>query len=293
MTAQVQELRLELPHIELSARVFGPEDGYPVLALHGWLDNAMTFAQLAPRLHGLRIVALDLPGHGLSAHRPAGVGYAIQDYVLDVLAAARQLGWTRFGLLGHSMGAIVGVIAAAALPEQIERLALIDGLLPYTTPAEEIAEKLGKALLAELELPNRRKPVYATVEDAVAARLKGALTVSREAAELLAERGLMAVPGGYTWRSDPHLRLPSRMRFTPEQAEACLRAVRCPTALVVAAGGLVAPHAEAMRLAREQPNFSLHELPGGHHLHLDDAAGAQAVADCFNAFFAAGTGHDE
>ncbi|MCO6763721.1 hypothetical protein KQH43_32000, partial [Streptomyces sp. EL5] len=79
---------------------------------------------------------------------------------------------------------------------QIERLALIDGLLPYTTPAEEIAEKLGKALLAELELPNRRKPVYATVEDAVAARLKGALTVSREAAELLAERGLMAVPGG-------------------------------------------------------------------------------------------------
>ncbi|KTT38646.1 alpha/beta hydrolase [Pseudomonas oryzihabitans] len=293
MTAHVQELRLELPHVELSARVSGPEDGYPVLALHGWLDNAMTFAQLAPRLTGLRIVALDLPGHGLSAHRPAGGGYAIQDYVLDVLAAAEQLGWRRFGLLGHSMGAIVGVIAAAALPERIERLALIDGLLPYTTPADEVPEKLGKALLAELELPNRRKPVYASVEDAVAARLKGALTVSREAAELLAERGLMAVPGGYTWRSDPRLRLPSRMRFTPQQAQACVRAVSCPTALVIAADGLLAPHPEAMALAREQPCFTLHELPGGHHLHLDDAQGAQAVADCFNAFFAAEVGRNE
>jgi len=293
MTAHVQELRLELPHVELSARVCGPEDGYPVLALHGWLDNAMTFARLAPLLQGLRIVALDLPGHGLSAHRPVGVGYAIQDYVLDVLAAADQLGWARFGLLGHSMGAIVGVIAAAALPERIERLALIDGLLPYTTPADEAPEKLGKALLAERELPNRRKPVYAQVEDAVAARLKGALTVSREAAELLAERGLMAVPGGYTWRSDPHLRLPSRLRFTPEQARACVRAVRCPTALVIAADGLLAPHAEALALAREQPCFALHELPGGHHLHLDDEAGAAAVADCFNAFFAARGGLHE
>ncbi len=32
--------------------------------------------------------------------------------------------------------------------------------------------------------------------------------------------------------------------------------------------------------------FSVHRLPGGHHLHLDSVAGAQAVADCFNPFFA-------
>ncbi len=72
MSMAVEEVRLELPHIELAAHLYGPEDGQPVIALHGWLDNAATFSRLAPRLPGLRIVALDLPGHGHSDHRPAG-----------------------------------------------------------------------------------------------------------------------------------------------------------------------------------------------------------------------------
>ncbi len=48
MTAPVEEVRLALPHIELAAHLFGPEDGLPVIALHGWLDNAYSFARLAP-----------------------------------------------------------------------------------------------------------------------------------------------------------------------------------------------------------------------------------------------------
>ena len=118
----VEEVRLNLGHIELAAHLFGPQQGIPVIALHGWLDNANTFARLAPRLHGLRIVALDLAGHGYSDHRPVGAGYALWDYAHDVLRVAEQLGWQRFALLGHSLGAMVAAgESTGALPDILER----------------------------------------------------------------------------------------------------------------------------------------------------------------------------
>ena len=113
MSACFEEVRLSLPHIELAAHLYGPEDGVPVLALHGWLDNAASFARLAPKLDGLRIVALDFAGHGHSEHRPAGAGYALWDYAYDVLQVAEQFGWQRFSILGHSMGAMLTAIQQA------------------------------------------------------------------------------------------------------------------------------------------------------------------------------------
>jgi len=111
--------------------------------------------------------------------------------------------------------------------------------------------------------------------------MKGVVAVSREAAQLLAQRGLMPVPGGYTWRSDSRLTLASPMRLTDEQAMAFVRRVGCPTQLVVAADGMLAKHSELL----SQLPFTVTTLPGGHHLHLNDEPGAALVADCFNRFF--------
>ncbi|MBC3438346.1 alpha/beta hydrolase [Pseudomonas sp. BW16M2] len=281
MSAQVEEIRLTLGHIELAAHLFGPADGLPVIALHGWLDNANSFARLAPQLQGLRIVALDLAGHGYSEHRPVGAGYALADYAHDVLRVAEQLGWERFGLLGHSLGAIISVQLAGALPERVSHLALIDGVIPPTLSEQDAAERLGLALQAQLRLEGKRKSVYATLEEGVEARMKGMVAVSREAAELLAQRGLMPVPGGYSWRSDSRLTLPSPTRLNQDQAMAFVKRIACPACLVVAADGMLARHTQLL----EQLPFEQVTLPGGHHLHLNDAEGAALVADCFNRFF--------
>ncbi|MBE7926527.1 alpha/beta fold hydrolase [Pseudomonas saudiphocaensis] len=285
MSVVFEEVRLSLPHIEVAAHLYGPENGQPVIALHGWLDNAATFSRLAPLLDGLRIVALDLPGHGHSEHRPRGAAYNLWDYAHDVLQTAEQFGWQRFSLLGHSMGAIVAVLLAGAMPERVERLALIDGVIPFTGEAEGAPQKLGEALRALLKVEKKRKPVYATFEQAVAARMKGVGAVSWEAAELLAQRGLMPVPGGYTWRTDPRLMLPSPLRLSLAHAQAFIQAVACPASLVLAEKGLLVD-ADLRERVHALP-FELHQLSGGHHLHLDDQAGAAAVAAVFNPFFAA------
>lgn len=283
MTVAFEEIRLSLPHIEVAAHLYGPENGQPIIALHGWLDNAATFSRLAPLLEGLRIVALDLPGHGHSDHRPAGAPYNIWDYAHDVLQTAEQFGWKRFSLLGHSMGAIASVLLAGAMPERIERLALIDGVIPYTGEAETAPQKLGESLQALLQVDAKRKPVYETFEQAVAARMKGVGSVSHEAAELLAQRGLMPVPGGYTWRTDARLMLPSPMRLSRAHAMAFVNRVACPASLILAEQGLMTDSA-TLKLAESFP-FELHRLKGGHHLHLDDLAGAEAVAAVFSPFF--------
>ena len=284
MNLPFEEVRLRLPHIELAAHLYGPADGQPVIALHGWLDNAASFARLAPKLPGLRIVALDFAGHGHSDHRPAGAGYALWDYAHDVLQVAEQFGWQRFALLGHSMGAIVSVLLAGALPERVERLALIDGLIPYTGEADSAPQKLAEALKAQMALAGKRKPVYAEFARAVEARMRGVGAVSREAAELLAQRGLMPVPGGYTWRTDSRLTLPSPLRLTQAHAMAFVRRLQCPVNLVLAEQGMLAAQPRFGELLSGLP-IALSRLPGGHHLHLDDEVGAQLVADCFNRFW--------
>jgi pimeloyl-ACP methyl ester carboxylesterase len=283
MKMAFEEVRLSLPHIELAAHLYGPEDGQPVIALHGWLDNAASFARLAPKLPGLRIVALDFAGHGHSDHRPAGASYAIWDYVHDVLQVAEQFGWQRFSLLGHSMGAIVSVLLAAALPERVERLALIDGLIPYTGEADSAPQRLAEALKAQMALAGKRKPVYAEFERAVEARMRGVGAVSREAAELLAQRGLMPTRGGYTWRTDNRLTLPSPMRLTYAHAMAFVEQLQCPVNLVMAEQGMLLAQPRVDELLANRPIIQS-RLPGGHHLHLDDEDGAQLVADCFNSF---------
>jgi pimeloyl-ACP methyl ester carboxylesterase len=283
MNLNFEEVRLSLPHIELAAHLYGPADGIPVIALHGWLDNAASFARLAPLLPGLRIAAVDLPGHGHSDHRPKGSSYAIWDYAHDVLQVAEQLGWQRFALLGHSMGAIVSVIVAAAAPERVSRLALIDGLIPNTAEAEEAPQKLHEALQARLALAGKKKPVYAQIDRAIEARMRGVGAVSREAAELLAQRGLMPVPGGYTWRADSQLTLPSPMRFTRAHAMAFVRSLKCPAKLVLAEQGMMHAQPGIHAVLADLP-VTVEQLPGGHHLHLDDEQGAALVAGCFKAF---------
>ena len=55
---------------------WGSKTKQPVLALHGWQDNAGTWDKLSPYLlPEISILAIDLPGHGLSSHYPPGQMY--------------------------------------------------------------------------------------------------------------------------------------------------------------------------------------------------------------------------
>lgn len=255
-----------------------PGADWPILALHGWLDNANSFMPLAEHLAN-PILALDFSGHGHSDHQPPELATHLVDHVREVLEVAEQMGWERFVLVGHSMGAGVASLFAATFPELLHRLVLLEGLGPPATAADEVAPTLRKAIEQMRALPGKRKPVYSDPEQAVAARMPALGGMNEASARLLCERGLMDVPGGWTWRTDIRLRITSSLRLTDEQVEGFVRRIQAPTLLVLANNGLGGEGRFAHREAWVK-HLTRVDLPGRHHVHMDDPGPvARAVRD--------------
>jgi pimeloyl-ACP methyl ester carboxylesterase len=261
---------LQLPgRVALAALRFNAGAPQRVLALHGWLDNAASFAALAAALPQCEIVALEFAGHGRSGHLPAGGWYHFVDYLDDALAALDALGWARPVLLGHSLGGAVATCLAAACPERVERLLLIEALGPLSATPGQGGRSLREAVAARRALAGKQRRVFADPAQAIAARLQ-ANRMHAASAKALVERGIEAVAGGYAWSSDPRLTAISPARFSEALVQEWIAAVEAPT-LVVAAEQHP-PYFDAelreQRLARLADGRQV-VLPGHHHLHMD------------------------
>lgn len=283
---RAEELHLQTPCLQIAARVWGAVDGIPVLAIHGWLDNAASFDGLAALLPNLRLAALDLAGHGHSSPRPPGMPYHFVDFIPDVLAAADALGWERFALLGHSMGGGIASFIAASFPERITHLAMIEGLGPPTSKVADAPDNLRQAVLQMQALRSKQTVIYPTVEAAIQARCQGG-GLSWAAASCLVERGLQELHGGFIWRTDPRLRFVSPLYLSEEQILAYMERITAPALLLCGADGyLVERHYMQERYARIA-DLQVKIIAGGHHPHLEHPEScARHLRDFFSVEYA-------
>jgi pimeloyl-ACP methyl ester carboxylesterase len=265
-----RDITLELPHISLAALEWGEPDGEPVLAVHGWLDNAASFNTLGPLLDGLHVVALDLPGHGRSQHRPPGVIHHFIDWVPEVAAAADALGWDRFSLLGHSMGAGISSLTPAVYPDRIRRVVLVEGAGPLAAEAEKAPQQLIAALEDEEKARTAEHRVFPDLETAVAAR-KRDTDLTSDAARHLVRRGTEHVEGGLRFTHDPRLKTRSRLRMTENQVRAFLAAIACPVLAIKASLGWPFPEDVVEARMAVIADLERAEVEGGHHVHLSHA----------------------
>ena len=267
--AEPVELHVETSLGELAALQWGRPDALPLLALHGWLDNAASFTRLSPLLAAhRRVIALDLPGHGHSAHLPHNARrYHIVDQVDHVLDAADALGLGQFDLLGHSLGAGIASLIAAAAPKRIRKLTLIEGLGPLADDGSQTLSRWRNAYAQHTKA--RRKPrVFASIDDAVAARVAAGGLTADEARPIVA-RNLQKVAGGYVWRSDPRLRLATPLRIEEVQLRRLLTGIEVPTLLLLAEPAT--PYLPTTLMdARAACVADIHveRRNGPHHLHL-------------------------
>lgn len=112
---------------------FWPGRGAPIVALHALTASYMTFGGIAERLAGRRpLFALDLRGRGDSDKPPGPYGMA--QHAADCAAAMRAFGLGRSVVIGHSMGAYLATELAAAHPDLVAGLVLLDGGHPPELP---------------------------------------------------------------------------------------------------------------------------------------------------------------
>jgi len=276
--AESKELVVQTPSLRLAAKCWGNIGSRPpILAFHGWLDNAATFDHLAPFLKEFHLVSLDLPGHGFSDHRPSGSSYHFIDLIVDMLEVINFFGWDRFSLLGHSMGAGVASYLAGTIPEKIESVILIEGLGSITQRGEKMPEIFREASKQWMEISGKKLPVYNDFESAVKVR-HSVGGIRENSVRTLVDRGLRPVDGGFTWRSDPRLKIRSRHYLTEEQSCAFLREITAPVLLI-----------EAENTQRDEwKKLYIKRIPyvknlrhcivsGDHHLHLDNPEDVSAI----------------
>ena len=272
--------------LRLTGLSWGPDDGVPVLALHGWMDHADSFRELAPRLTGCHVVALDLSGQGLSAHRAAHATYNIWDDLPQIAGVLDQLGWEDCIVIGHSRGANIAALFTAAQPDRVRGLVALDSLVVEPTEAGFVTTL--RAFVDQTRKQNARPPRIFASRDEYIERRKAQGNAPRTS-RALADRALEAVPGGARMRGDARLFASSAVKLTRADVEDVLRAIACPVLNIWGRDGLLATRPKTAEMAELGKTlireYRVMEVDGDHHLHLDPEA-AEEIAQAVRSFVA-------
>jgi pimeloyl-ACP methyl ester carboxylesterase len=238
----------------IAYRTWGEPGGRGIVLVHGGAAHSRWWDHIGPLLaDGRLVVALDMSGHGDSARRES---YSLDQWAREVLAIAEDAGIaTPPAVVGHSLGGLVTLRAAALFGPGIEGAAVIDSPIREMSPEEHAAMEhrafgglrvypSKEAILARFRLvPDQ--PVLGYIADHVAA------TSVREA------------DGGWTWKWDPAI-------FGRQAPPTLLTRLDCRVALFRAEHGMVSTEMSDVmydRLGRVAPVI---EIPAaGHHVMLD------------------------
>ncbi|WP_131781139.1 alpha/beta fold hydrolase [Legionella gresilensis] len=266
----MDELKLNIPGFTIAARTWGNNELPPLLAIHGWLDNADSFELLAPYLaKDFYVIAIDLPGHGLSSHLYEGGYYHFIDGVFTLINIIDALHIKKIHLLGHSLGACLASILAGIAPTRISTVALIEGLGPLSRPEDTCREQLSSYLFKSIEKKHSKPKFYSSIELAAKARAARGF-LSLELVRLLCARGLSESHGKFYWHHDRRLVYPSPLSLTEAQIISCLSGITSPTCLILTEHGSLFNEDDIQHRIAAVKNLKIMKVSGGHHLHMEN-----------------------
>ncbi len=268
---------LTLDGMAVHLRDEGPRtDSVPIVLVHGTSASLHTWDGWAATLRGAhRVIRFDLPGFGLTGPSP-DQDYSLTAYTRITLRLLDSLGVSRFAIAGNSLGGEVAWHVAAAAPDRVAALILVDAagypIVSQTVPIGfRLARTNGLGWLFTRILP--RSVVASSVRSVYGDPSRVTDSLITRYYEL-------------TLRAGNRASLPHRFAKSDNGADSArIATVRAPTLILWGGRDGLIPPDHAGRFARDIPGSRIALFPElGHVPHEEDpvrtAAAARAFLDC-------------
>ncbi|RXG53901.1 putative serine hydrolase [Armadillidium vulgare] len=263
----------------------------PILALHGWMDNAGTWDNLCPLIdNDYPIYALDFPGCGLSSHPSTNLGHYFMDNLVTVHKVISHFNWKKLILLGHSMGGATSILYAGAFPDKIEKVISIDSRNLFTGDAKDQCvrtvtslKELSKA--AEKQVSQNPRYEYNEIVQKLVESYGGNL--NEDAAKtLLIRNSVRHEDGKFSFTHSPVLKVNYTLTPSFEQAFTFISNITCDLLIIKATTTVLRGKRANIKkvfnsFKKTSSNFVFEVLEGRHHLHL---VTPHPVAEVINRF---------
>lgn len=292
-----KEIRIPVSYGSIAAKAWGDENAEPVLAFHGWQDNAGTFDNLIPLLNSdLYIVAVDTPGHGLSSHKPYGSFYHFLEILIDIRKIVEYLKWERFSIMGHSLGGSLSLMYTSVFPEHVKKIILFDILKPTSRQMDQLPSEMKKGVNGLLEIEKKLLnpvPVY-SLEDAKKRLIAGMYyEVTPESADVLLKRG--SKPSecgkGVVFSRDIRVKMMDDLhKFSHEDLKVYMKQIICRMLIVVGTKSVFRSRTpevtgDFLNIYKDHcKSLDVVQVEGNHFVHLNNP---ERVAPHVDAFFKA------
>ena len=253
----LMDKNIEIDGVSLHYRDTGEENLRPVIIMHGWGCNIDTVASIENIFKGrMRVLNVDLPGHGRSTEPPAVWG--VEEFTAMMEKFIARLGLERPSLVGHSFGGRISLLLSSR--NDIDKVLLVDaaGIKPKRSFNYYRKVYTFKVMKNFLML--------------VLGKKKG-----KEVVEKMREK-----KGSADYRnSSPRMRA-VMSRCVNEDLKHIMPAIKAPTLLIWGEDDTATPLADAETMKRLIPDAGLVSFPGcGHYSFLDNPFGFKAAVTSF------------
>jgi pimeloyl-ACP methyl ester carboxylesterase len=252
----------------------GPARGPLIVAVHGLSGSAMNWLALAPLLTDrYRVLAIDLAGHGLTQSEGRGTDVAANRLLLHRFCQAQ--GQTPVILMGNSMGGMISLLEAAAAPDSVAGLILIDPALPFVPSRPDLAVAamftlgglpvIGDAVLGRIRSLPPERIVSMILSLCCADPSRVDPEVVAQHVDVARERASFAHVGGDLASATRSVIATSGLAGAHAYRQS-IKAIMKPVLLLHGEHDRLVPVSAARAAVRAHPSWSLVELAGAGHV---------------------------